>query len=50
LDGKILTNWTTCLTDNFVPYYQKKLNEKSSESLTRKYMKKEHLLTKEKKE
>jgi hypothetical protein len=23
LDGKVLLNWTSCLTQNFVPYFQK---------------------------
>lgn len=28
LDDVILDKWTTCLTDNFIPNFQKKLNKK----------------------
>ncbi len=26
LDGRILTNWTSCLTNNFIPSYQQNVN------------------------
>ncbi|CAF0759614.1 unnamed protein product [Brachionus calyciflorus] len=42
LDDKQLNSWTTCLTDNFVPYYQKSVNSKFG--LVGKYTKEKYLL------
>jgi hypothetical protein len=35
LDGKILKNWTACLTSNFIPNYQKNVKEENFNFISR---------------
>ncbi|RNA22068.1 Beta-galactosidase [Brachionus plicatilis] len=41
LDNKVLSGWTSCLTDNFVPYYQKNVQ---NYDLVKKYANDKYLL------
>lgn len=49
LDGKILSNWTACLTNNFIPYYQQNVTKISYDNdFVSKYIKKDRYLTERK--
>lgn len=48
LDGKVLQEWTSCLTNNFVPNYQKIVNSNSFVDFVAKYANEKRLLTEKK--
>jgi hypothetical protein len=49
LNGRVLGDWQMCLTRNFIPNYQAKLQSYASQNdLAARYKVQEHLLTPEK--